>query len=216
MKVVSQSVDLLWCTPDSEKQIELAGRTCYKSESKITKDSARSFCRRMRESGHHAMLEHACASFRIICDRGISHEIVRHRLASYAQESTRYCNYGTDKFDNEITVVQPLKLDVFSEMRWLDSCNEAEYAYLELLKSNTPQIARAILPTCLKTELVMTANFREWRHFISLRHSAAAHPQIRPVAYEVWKSLMGYAPSVFEDLIEETLAVPVGASDGKR
>ena len=101
MKIVTPSVELLWITPDPERQIEAAGRTCYKSEDKATAASASDFCRRMRESGHHAMLEHAAAAFRIVTDRGITHEIVRHRLASYAQESTRYCNYGKDKFDNQ-------------------------------------------------------------------------------------------------------------------
>ena len=208
MKIVSPSVTLLWITPDPEIHIEAAGRTCYKSEDKITKTSARNFCKKLRTSGHHAMLEHACASFRIVCDRGISHEIVRHRLASYAQESTRYCNYGTYKMGNEISVIQPPIDDDKVLEFWEDSCRYAELEYLDMLDAGaSPQIARSVLPTCLKTELVMTANFREFRHFISLPHSKAAHPQIRPIALDIWRILMGHAPSVFEDLIDETEAI---------
>lgn len=201
MKIIKPSVELLWITPDPEKMIEIAGRTCYKSEDKITNDSAAEFCRKMRKSGHHAMLEHASASFRIITDRGITHEIVRHRIASYAQESTRYCNYSKDKFENEITVVKPPDLNSQEEALWGFATHACESNYLAMIEQGTsPQIARSVLPTCLKAEIVMTANLREWRHFIKLRGALAAHPQIRPIAYMVWKVLIELAPSVFEDL----------------
>ena len=205
MKIENPSVELLWITPNPEKQIEIAGRTCYKSEDKITADSARAFCRMLRKSGHHAMLEHASASFRIITDRGITHEIVRHRLASYAQESTRYCNYSKDKFGNECSFIEPPGLDTsFKRMAWLMHCERTEQVYFELLSYEcSPQIARAVLPNCLKTEIVMTANLREFRHFIKLRGSKAAHPQIRPIAFWMWSTLMVEAPSVFEDLTPE-------------
>jgi len=201
MIVIGPSVSLLWITPDPELQIEAAGRTCYKSEDKITQGSARLFTEKMRKSGHHAMIEHAVASFRIITDRGITHEIVRHRLASYAQESTRYCNYGLDKFGNQCSFVEPPELTSSQRSAWEAACLYAEERYFELLKQGcTTQIARSVLPNCLKTEIVMMANFREWRHFISIRGTKAAHPQIRPIAYSIWKILMEYAPSVFEDL----------------
>lgn len=204
MKIVSQSVMLLWATPDSEYQIESAGRTCYKSEDKITQDSARDFARKMRKSGHHAIIEHAVASFRIITDRGITHEIVRHRLASYAQESTRYCNYSSDKFENQCSFIEPPGLSESQRREWESACLYAEKQYFELLSQGcTPQIARSVLPNCLKTEIVMMANFREWRHFISLRGTKAAHPQIRPIAYGIWNILMEHAPSIFEDLNPE-------------
>ena len=199
MKIVKQSVELLWITPQPEKQIEIAGRTCYKSGDRITEESAGEFCRRMVISGHHAMIEHASASFRIITDRGISHEIVRHRIVSFAQESTRYCNYSADKFGGEITVVEPPGL---GENRWVweAACEEAELYYMSLLRDGvSPQIARSVLPTCLKTELVMTANFREWLHFIDLRGSKAAHPQIRVIAHEISKILRVHAPSIFAE-----------------
>jgi len=204
MKIVKPSVALLWITPEPEYQIEVAGRTCYKSEDKITADSARGFAQKMRKSGHHAMIEHAVASFRIITDRGITHEIVRHRLASYAQESTRYCNYSADKFGNQCSFIEPPDLFPSQRKEWETACLIAEKQYFKLLSDGcTPQIARSVLPNCLKTEIVMTANFREWRHFISLRGSKAAHPQIRPIAFQVWKILVHHAPSIFEDLFPE-------------
>ncbi|MBE9572559.1 MAG: FAD-dependent thymidylate synthase [Proteobacteria bacterium] len=209
MKVVSASVELLWITQDPEQQIEAAGRTCYKSEDKITPESAGKFVDKLRKSGHHAMLEHAVASFRIITDRGITHEIVRHRLASYAQESTRYCNYSKDKFDNECSFIQPPGLNFSQAGIWKLACSAAEVRYFEMLKEGcTPQIARSVLPNCLKTEIVMMANLREWRHFIKLRGSAAAHPQIRPVAYGIWNILKDHAPNVFNDLSPLSLLAP--------
>lgn len=201
MKIVSPSVTLLWITPEPEFQIETAGRTCYKSEDKITEDSAQQFSRKMRKAGHHAMIEHAVASFRIITDRGITHEIVRHRLASYAQESTRYCNYSANKFGNECSFIEPPGLTSEQRLEWESACITAEQHYFKMLESGcSPQIARSVLPNCLKTEIVMMANLREWRHFISIRATKAAHPQIRPIANKVWEILMELAPSVFEDL----------------
>jgi len=201
MKIVKPSVKMLWITPEAQKQIEIAGRTCYKSEDKITDDSAYAFCCKMRKSGHHAMIEHACASFVIVCDRGVSHEIVRHRIASYAQESTRYCNYSKDKFDNQCTFIKPPNLSVQQSLEWELSCENSEDSYNTLLDEGcSAQIARSVLPNCLKTEIVMTANLREWRHFITLRGSKAAHPQIRPIAVDIWKELMLHVPSIFEDL----------------
>jgi len=201
MRVVKQSVEMLWITPEAEKQIELAGRTCYKSEGKITEDSAYDFVTKMIKSGHHAMIEHGSASFRIITDRGITHEIVRHRLASYAQESTRYCNYNKDKFDNQCSFIKPPGMNEAESNTWVKACESAELAYQSMLYfGSSSQIARSVLSNCLKTEIVMTANFREWRHFITLRVDKTAHPQIRPIAAEIFEILMKFAPSIFEDL----------------
>jgi len=201
MKIVEPSVSLLWITPYPEQQIERAGRVCYKSENRITSDSAKDFAKKMREHGHHAMIEHAVASFLIITDRGITHEIVRHRLASFAQESTRYCNYSADKFENQCSFIEPPDLTPFQKALWLVSCKDAEDSYFRMLEMGcSSQIARSVLPTCLKTELVMTANFREWRHFITLRKAKAAHPQIRTIAEAVLNNMMKHAPGIFEDL----------------
>ncbi len=201
MKIIKPSVELLWITPEPEKQIEIAGRTCYKSEDKITANSAFKFCIKLRESGHHAMLEHASASFRIITDRGITHEIVRHRLASYAQESTRYCNYGSGKFGGECSFIQPPNLDPDQKSMWEEACGVAEQLYLGMIENNvSPQIARSVLPNCLKTEIVMTANLREWMHFIKLRSAITAHPQIRPIAKAISNTLHMHVPSLFETM----------------
>jgi len=198
MRIVEQSVELLWATNRPEEQIERAGRTCYKSENRITNDSAGAFVRRMRARGHFAMIEHAVASFKIVTDRGISHEIVRHRIASYAQESTRYCNYGKDKFGNQITVIQPMGLNPYEEIGWRTLIEAVERTYLTWIQNGVkPEHARSILPTCTKTEIVMTANLREWIHFIELRTSKAAHPQIQEIARLIQAELILYAPNIF-------------------
>lgn len=189
------------------KNIELAGRTCYKSEDKITEDSARKFVAGIIKSGHESVIEHEKITVRIICDRGVTHEIVRHRIASYSQESTRYCNYSNDKFDNELTFIRPfywkndgLKMDI-----WEDSMRQIEDKYMDLITLGaTPQEARAILPNSLKTEIVVTMNLREWRHFFKVRCSPAAHPQMREVAIPILKKFKEIIPVVFDDIqVEE-------------
>ena len=198
MKIVKPDVSLLWITPDAYKNIEVAGRTCYKSEDKITDDSAVKFCGMIKQRGHESVVEHAVASFKIICDRGVSHEIVRHRIASYSQESTRYCNYSKDKFGKEITVIEPPDMTYGQVQAWKESVLAAERLYFSMIEQGaSPQIARSVLPNCLKTELVMTANFREWLHFIELRTSPAAHPQIRPIAEMIRQMLYQFCPTIF-------------------
>lgn len=198
MKIVKPSVSLEWITTDALLAIERAGRTCYKSEDKAVLGSAAAFCKMIEQKGHESVMEHAVASFRIVCDRGVSHEIVRHRIASYSQESTRYCNYGKDKFGNEISVIEPPGLTPQQRLFWRDVCEMAEMRYLALLDAGaSPQIARSVLPTCLKTELVMTCNFREWKHFLSLRTSAAAHPQMREIALMIEEVLAREVPTIF-------------------
>lgn len=204
MKIIKPSVELLWITKDIEKTIEAAGRTCYKSEGLTKEGSDAIFCKKMVDSGHHAMIEHASASFRIVTDRGISHEIVRHRIASFAQESTRYCNYSGDKFGKECSFIKPPGLSGSQVMLWQESCAVSESFYFDMLRAGcTPQIARSVLPNSLKTEIIMTANVREWRHFITLRAHKTAHPQIRPIAKMILHVLHNQAPSLFQDLIEE-------------
>ncbi len=201
MREIESEVILLWITPQPLQVIEAAGRTCYKSEDKMAEGTAADFVRRLLARGHESVIEHASASFRIIADRGISHEIVRHRLASYSQESTRYCNYARDKFGGEIAVIRPPGLTPAQEAHWRRACEEAERSYLNLLAEGAaPQIARAVLPTCLKTELVMTATFREWRHFIRLRAAPAAHPQMAEIATRIHRILLRECPEVFGDL----------------
>lgn len=188
-------------------RIEQCGRICYKSEDRITDDSALKFVDRIIKRGHESVLEHCAFTVKFICDRGVSHEIVRHRLASYCQESTRYCNYSKDDFDGEITVIEPFYLtpntNVYDE--WKEACGRAETAYFNLLEGGcTPQEARAVLPNSLKTEIIMTANIREWRHFLKLRTSNAAHPQIREVAIPLLNELQDRIPILFDDIRPES------------
>ena len=203
------------------KQIELIGRTCYKSEEKITEDSYKLFIQNLIKRGHGAMLEHATFSVKFIVDRGVSHELVRHRIASFAQESTRYCNYGKG---GEVTFVIPnwfeYDLEVYKDVKykraefalstderiWLNAMDRAESAYMDLLlKGWTPQQARSVLPNSTKTEIWITTNVREWRHFISLRADKPAHPQMREVVVPLTKELIRLCSTLFGDLEEYTL-----------
>lgn len=208
MKVLKPSVEFV--TPVNGaiilQRLEECGRVCYKSEDKITDGSAEKFIRGIIKSGHEAVLEHCSFTVKWIVDRGISHELVRHRLAAYCQESTRYCNYGKDRFENEITVIEPFYLNKGTNgyQTWYEACIAAEKAYFDLLEFGcTPQEARAVLPTCLKTEVVMTADIREWRHFFRLRCSKAAHPQMREVALQLLDMCCERMPVLFEDIKEE-------------
>ena len=267
MKLINSKVEILeptgYTIDDIYKQIEIAGRTCYKSEDKITPTSAKEFVDRMIKSGHGAMLEHGTVyldipnsagnynlvpffasnpyskvvikplddrvhnyittNFRVIvenfseeyipdvlqyiceptefhekrisvrwtCDRGVSHEFVRHRVFSFAQESTRYCNYSKDKFGHEITYIQPCwEMQKDEEELFLLQLEQAQNAYNALISSGwRPQQARAILPNALKTELVMTGFESDWKHFFELRCDAAAHPDARKLALELYSKL---------------------------
>ena len=182
------------------KQIESIGRTCYKSEDKITEDSSIKFTQNLIDKGHEAMLEHNAITVRFTCDRGVSHELVRHRLASFAQESTRYCNYSKDKFSNELTFIKP----IFWEEKchgyelWINAMRYAENLYKDMIKKGaTPQEARTVLPNSLKTEIVMTMNLREWRHFFKLRVVAVAHPQMRELTIPLLEEFKTLMPVIF-------------------
>lgn len=191
-------------------KIEKCGRVCYKSEDKITSDSAIKFVKDIIARGHESVLEHFSFSVRFICDRGVSHEIVRHRLASYSQESTRYCNYSKDGFGNEITVIEPLFAEQGGAVSraWKFACEDIEKAYFNLLGMGcTAQEARSVLPNSLKTEIIMTANLREWRHFLKLRTSAAAHPQMREITIPLLAELKTLIPVVFDDIGTELLSI---------
>lgn len=205
MKIVPPSHEILSMPESREvlKHIEIAGRTCYKSEEKITPDSSDAFVRRIIKSGHHSVIEHSSVTVRFICDRGVSHELVRHRLAALSQESTRYANYAKDKFGNEITVIRPCfwPADAPAYADWLAAMKSAEAAYLKLINDGArPEQARSVLPNSLKTEVVMTANLREWRHVLGLRCSAPAHPQIREIMLPLLDELNRLLPPVFEDI----------------
>lgn len=209
MKIIEPSFSFLGGkTPDGAvilSRIAEAGRVCYQSEPN-TSDAL--FVAKLIERGHESVLEHASVSVRIICDRGVSHELVRHRLASYSQESTRYCNYSKDKFGNELTFIRPAWVQLGDpdslDYTWRSAMKEAEQCYLGLLECGwTPEMARSVLPNSLKTEIVMTANMREWRHFFRLRCAPAAHPQMREVAWMLLSGFCEHIPVLFDDIVEE-------------
>lgn len=208
MKIIKAGYEIL--TPiigDELKLIEIAGRTCYKSDNKITEESAKKFVANIIKMGHEAMLEHSFLSVKFIVDRGVSHELVRHRLTSFAQESTRYCNYSKDKFGNEITFIEPYFFinDLNKYGVWYGAMLAAENAYLELIGNGaTPQEARSVLPNSTKTEVVMSMNYRGWRHFFKLRaarETGPAHPQMEEVTRPLLEELKKLIPVVFDDIV---------------
>lgn len=185
------------------QKIERIGRVCYKSEDLITEDSAEKFIRNILKRGHESVIEHEKISVKMVCDRGVTHEIVRHRVASYSQESTRYCNYQKDKFGNELTFIKPVfwKEDSPEYALWKESMQQIEDQYMKLIEMGaSAQEARSILPNSLKTEIVVTMNLREWRHFFRLRTASAAHPQIREIAGMVLEEFRRQIPVVFDEL----------------
>ena len=221
MRILESGYEIL--TPISDggieelKHIERIGRVCYKSEDKITDDgeSAKRFVKMLINNHHEAMIEHSTLSVLFTCDRGVSHEIVRHRIASFAQESTRYVNYAKDKFGNEISVINITNgIDLDTKMKnfdadaigtiyceWLKAMEDAEKHYMNMIELGaTPQIARSVLPNSTKTNITVTANYREWRTFFKLRTAKDAHPQIREIAIPLLKELQAKIPVVFDDI----------------
>jgi thymidylate synthase (FAD) len=221
MIIIKPSFEIL-SSIDGEKilkNIERAGRVCYQSEHKITEDSYIVFVKKIKERGHLAVIEHENLTVKFICDRGFSHELVRHRLASFCQESTRYCNYGAEKFGNNITVIQPYFINdaeiklLQSEIQrdelidkvspsaycWYVACEASEECYLRMLQDGLgPQDARSVLPNSLKTEIVITANLREWMHIFELRSSEKAHPAMRQLMIPLRDELRTLIPVIFE------------------
>jgi len=212
--------------------IEKIGRICYKSEDKITPESSLNFIKALIKNGHEAMIEHINFSVKFICDRGISHELVRHRLCSFAQESTRYCNYSKDKFENQLTFILPNWFKSVSvgtyefidnntiilkdgyestfantyfwdipEVIWLRHMLWSEKFYLKCLDDWKAQEARSLLPNSLKTEIIMSANLREWRHFFKLRVAKEAHPQMQELIRPLLDELKLKIPIIFDDII---------------
>lgn len=208
MKAIDPWFEILDFMDEQEvlKKIELMGRVCYKSEQKITKESANQFIAYIIKSGHESVIEHEKISVRIVCDRGVSHEIVRHRIASYSQESTRYCNYSKDSFGNELTFIRPFfwAKDEEKYKIWEETMRVIEENYIELIACGaSPQEARSILPNSLKTEIIVTMNMREWRHFFLQRTSKRAHPQMREIAIPLCREFQRKYPVIFGDIVIE-------------
>lgn len=189
------------------RKLEKSGRTCYKSESNITEESAEKMIRMLISRGHESVLEHEKITVRIICDRGVTHEIVRHRIASYSQESTRYCNYSKEKFGNELTFIKPCfwssesEIDKKNMILWQEAMLNIEKIYLDMINTGAkPEEARSILPNSLKTEIVVTMNMRQWRHFLKLRTAKTAHPQMIEISNIILCKFKGILPVIFEDI----------------
>ncbi|MBR2732973.1 MAG: FAD-dependent thymidylate synthase [Selenomonadaceae bacterium] len=205
MKIIEPSVELVddFDAAAIMRKLERAGRVCYKSEGNIKSDSAEKFIRGIIKRGHESVIEHASVSFKIVCDRGVTHELVRHRLASYSQESTRYCDYGAGKFGGELTFIKPCfwSEDDDNFKLWSQTMSLIERNYLAMRAAGArPEEARSILPNSLKTEIFVTMNLRELRHFLKLRTSPKAHPQMRQVALKILDVLTDKLPAVFDDI----------------
>ena len=217
MRIIKPSFEII--TPIDPEQIlktvEAVGRTCYKSEDKITDESCRTFVAGLIKRGHEAVIEHYNITVRLTVDRGVTHEVVRHRIASYAQESTRYCNYSQDKFGNGVTYIdlkggmeldpKVSKLDaetaaaIYDE--WIAACEDAERHYNKMIELGaSPQIARSVLNNSTKTEICITMNMREWRHFFKLRTPITAHPQIREGVTPLLMEFKEKIPVFFDDI----------------
>lgn len=223
MKLIKPKVEILDTLIGEQiiNRIATVARTCYKSESSSTPSKDEALVKRLIESKHEAMLEFVDVTVKFTCDRGVSHELVRHRLASFAQESTRYCNYSKDKFNNELTFIIPSWLDWKEEtvhkgdfeksgsesidsQLFIHNLLNAEETYLRLIKEGwTAEKARMVLPMSIKTEINMKANLREWRHFFKLRCHKTAHPDIRVLALDLLKQMHEQIPIVFDDLYKE-------------
>lgn len=204
MKIIESFISVDWIESSNKilRRLESYGRTAYKSEDKINEKSAEKFIRMIVKRGHLSVLEHVSVSVRVICDRGVTHEIVRHRIASYTQESTRYCNYAKGKYGCELTFILPSFLKDRSGKlysAWLVAMIKAEATYLDMIRMGAkPQEARSVLPNSLKTEIVMTMNLREWLHFFKLRTTPSAHPDMQVVANMILREFKIHLPVIFE------------------
>lgn len=216
MKITQPRFEIM--TPISQNgahelvELENIARICYKSVPRLRNDETpeeenHRFIRSLIARGHEAMLEHSRLTVYFVCDRGISHELVRHRMASFAQESTRWCNYSRAEFGNEITFIRPSYLrvnengDAAGEYEWTMAMMQAEEAYFNMLSEGySAQEARAVLPNSLKTEIVVTANYREWRHILRLRTAPDAHPQMRELMVPLLEELKRRIPVIFDDI----------------
>ena len=211
MRVINAGYEIISDLNGAEilKHIERCARVCYKSEDRITDGSAEKMVAALIRSGHEAMLEHYSFTVKFICDRGIANELVRHRIASFAQESSRYCCYAKDKFGKELTFINPCFWEPDSDnyARWFHEMDEAEKTYLAMIEDGaTPEQARDILPISIKTEIVMTANLREWRHFFKLRAEEVTgkpHPQMLEITIPFLNELKQKIPVVFDDIMSE-------------
>lgn len=201
MKIVEPGFEILTIVDEVTimKRLETIGRIAYKSENNITDDSYTKFINIIMSKKHYSVLEHVSISVKIICDRGVSHEWVRHRIASYTQESTRYCNYSKDKFGRELTFIKPKFDNYIAEKIWMNTMEVIESAYMAMLDNKvSPQFARSILPTSVKTEFVVTKNLRAWLNFFSLRTMPDVHPQMLEITTKLFIEFNRLLPLIFK------------------
>ena len=188
------------------KRLERACRTCYRSEELITDDSYKRLLSNCLTRGHESILEHEKITVRMQCDIGVYKDLTRHRFGSFSIESTRYCNYGKDKFDNEIKFIKPCNMDdkeLFNE--WYSACTEIEQRYLKMTELKaTPDQMRMILPHSTAAEVTMTANIREWRHILDLRTKQMAHPAIRQLLIPLLLLFQKEMPELFNNIEYDT------------
>ena len=188
------------------KNIERACRTCYRSEGLITEDSYKKLLKNCINRGHESVMEHEKITVRMQCDVGVYKDLTRHRFGSFSIESTRYCNYGKDKFDNEIKFINPCNMDkkeLFNE--WYSSCIEIEQRYMNMVKLGaTPDQMRMILPHSTAAEVTMTANIREWRHILDLRTKKMTHPAIRQLLIPLLLLFKKEMPELFDNIEYDT------------
>jgi thymidylate synthase (FAD) len=209
VKIIEPSYEIL--TPIDGKAmlqlLELSGRVCYKSEDKITDDSHIGFVDKICNAyQHESVIEHCSVTVKFIHNRGFTHELVRHRLSSFSQESTRYANYSKDKFDNQITVIRPYWMDgeinedkMKSYLLWEKSMKVSEEVYLKILEHKLqPQAARGVLPNDLKTEIVCTSNLRQWKNIFKLRTAQAAHPDMKRTMIPLLNEFKAKIPVIFD------------------
>ena len=203
MRLIKPKVEILDKLDEQGVMLRIAtvARTCYKSEGYSTIQKDKALVKRLIDSKHDAMLEFVDVTVKFTTDRAIANELVRHRMASYAQESTRYCNYSKDKFGNELTFIEPSQ---GANNDWIEAMKQAEKAYLFLVVDGwTAEQARSVLPLCTKTEINMKANLREWRHFFKLRCDKRAHPDMRVLALDLLKQMHDKLPIIFDDLYKQ-------------
>lgn len=204
MKIIQPVADLRFPkSPTTAHEIiqlvEEAGRACYLSDDKITDDSWKSFIWARIDEGHDSVIEHSMMTFMFITDRGIANELVRHRIASFSQESTRYVNYKNR--DIEVVCPSGIQQGTPAYYAWMDSISSDLTVYNRLVESGVkPQNARSVLPLCLKTKIYMTANLREWRHVFKLRTSKAAHPDMRLLMADALAKTKDMFPVIFDDI----------------
>lgn len=185
------------------KNLERACRTCYRSEGKITEESYKTLLKNCINRGHESILEHEKITIRMVCDIGVYKDLTRHRIASFSIESTRYCNYGKDKFDNQIKFIKPVNMEEGTELyeKWYNTCKIIEENYIEMSKMEaTPDQLRMLLPHSTAAEVTMTANIREWKHIFSLRCTKHTHPAVEQLMIPLLFKFKKEMPEIFDSI----------------